>query len=67
MKAHNIITSEMSCMSLSFIKHRAMEMYKWSGGIAPRLLNLGTRRTWVVSFTPGRFTSGERTPGIHWI
>jgi hypothetical protein len=23
-----------------------------SGGIAPRILNLGTRRRWVVSFTP---------------
>ena len=25
--------------------------YKGNGGIAPRILNLGTKRTWVVSFT----------------
>jgi hypothetical protein len=32
------------------------------------ILNLGTRWGWVVSVTPRpRFTSGERTPGTHWI
>jgi len=39
----------------------------WGGGIAPRILNLGARWRWVVSFTPGRFTPGERAPGTHWI
>jgi len=24
----------------------------WSGGIAPRILNLGSRWTWMVSFMP---------------
>jgi hypothetical protein len=29
-----------------------MEEYWGSGGIAPRILDLGTRWRWVVSFTP---------------
>jgi hypothetical protein len=33
-----------------------------SGGIAPLILNLGTR--WRG---PGRFTLEENAPGIHWI
>jgi hypothetical protein len=28
-----------------------MKVYWWSGGIAPRILDLGTRWRWVVSFT----------------
>jgi hypothetical protein len=32
------------------------------------ILNLGTRRGWVVSVTPRpRLTPGERTPGTHWL
>jgi hypothetical protein len=33
-------------------KHHAMKAYWDSGGIAPRILNLGTRWRWVVRFTP---------------
>jgi hypothetical protein len=33
----------------------------------PRILHLGTRWRWVVSFTPGRFTPRERAAGTHWI
>jgi hypothetical protein len=33
-------------------EHHAMKAYWGSGGIAPRILNLGTRWRWVVSFTP---------------
>jgi len=33
-------------------KYHAMRMYWGSGGIAPRILHLGTRWRWVVSFTP---------------
>jgi hypothetical protein len=29
-----------------------MKAYSGSGGIAPCILDLGTRRKWVVSFTP---------------
>jgi hypothetical protein len=32
-------------------EHHAMKAY-WGGGIAPRILDLGTRLRWVVSFTP---------------
>jgi len=28
-----------------------MKMY-WSGGIAPRFLDIGIRSRWMVSFTP---------------
>jgi hypothetical protein len=38
-----------------------------SGGIGPRILNLGTIWRWVVSFTPGRFTSMQRAFGTHWV
>jgi hypothetical protein len=37
-------------LSLRLTKHHEMKMY-WSGGIAPRILDLGTRWRWVVSFT----------------
>jgi hypothetical protein len=38
--------------SLCLTKHHAMKAYCGSGGIAPRILDLGTRCRWVVSFTP---------------
>jgi hypothetical protein len=38
-----------------------------SGDMLPRILDLGTRWRWVVSFTPGHFTPRERAPGTHWI
>jgi len=39
-----------------------------SGGIAPRILNLGTRWRWVVSFTPhSPYPPGERVPGTHFL
>jgi hypothetical protein len=38
-----------------------------SGGIAPRILDLGTRWKWVVSFTPRPLYPRERAPVIHWI
>jgi hypothetical protein len=37
---------------LCLTKHHSMKAYSASGGIAPRILNLGTRWRWVVSFTP---------------
>jgi hypothetical protein len=40
-----------------------MKTYWRSGGIAPRILNLGARWRWVVSFT---LRPRERTPGTHW-
>jgi hypothetical protein len=44
-----------------------MKAYWGSGGIAPRILDLGTRWSCVVRFTLGRFTHKEKTPGSHWI
>jgi len=38
-----------------------------SGGIAPRILDLGTRWRWVVGFTHLPPYSRERAPGTHWI
>jgi hypothetical protein len=38
-----------------------------SGGIAPRILDLGTIWRWVVSFTPRPLYPKERAPGTHWI
>jgi hypothetical protein len=39
-------------LSLYFTKHHAMKTYWGSGGMAPRILDLGTRWRWVVSFMP---------------
>jgi hypothetical protein len=44
-----------------------MKAYWGSRGIAPRILDLGTRWRWVVSFTPLPLYPKERTPGNHWI
>jgi hypothetical protein len=47
--------------------HHAMKTY-YSGGIAPRILELDTRWIWVVRFKfQPRFTTGGRAPGTHWI
>jgi hypothetical protein len=38
------------------------------GGISvPRILDLGTKWRWVVSFTPRPLYPGQRAPGTHWI
>jgi hypothetical protein len=42
----------------------AMKAYRRSRGIAPRILNLGTRWTSVLSFRPQSLYSRERTYGI---
>jgi len=47
--------------------HHAMKAYWGSKVIAPRILDLGSRWRRVVSFTSGRLTPSERTPGTHWI
>jgi hypothetical protein len=39
-------------VALCFTKHHAMKIYWGNGGIAPRIIDLGTRWRWVVSFTP---------------
>jgi len=38
-----------------------------SGSIAPRILNLGTRRRWAISFTSRSLYSQGKSPGTHWI
>jgi hypothetical protein len=42
-------------LSLCLTKYHAMKTYWRSWSIAPRILNLGTRWRWVVSFTPRPF------------
>jgi hypothetical protein len=39
-------------LCFSITKHHALKAYWASRGIAPRILDLGTRWRWVVSFTP---------------
>jgi hypothetical protein len=43
-------------------EHHAMKAYWESGGIAPRILNLGTRWRWVVSFTTRPFYLQGKSP-----
>jgi len=38
-----------------------------SGGIVPRVVNLGARRRWVVSFKPRTLYRGENVPGTYLI
>jgi len=43
-------------------KHHTMKAYWGNGGIAPWLLDLGTRRRWVVSFTPRPLSPPGKQP-----
>jgi hypothetical protein len=43
-------------------KHHVIEMYWGNGGIAPRILDLGTRWRWVVSYTPLPLYSQGQSP-----
>jgi hypothetical protein len=52
-------------LSLCLTKHHAMKIYWWSGGVAPRILDLGTR--WRSASRPGRFTPREEAPDTHCI
>jgi hypothetical protein len=54
-------------LSLYLTKHHAMKTYCGSGGIAPRILNLGSRWKRVVSFTPRPLYFMLRALGTHWI
>jgi hypothetical protein len=49
-------------LSLCLTKHHPMKTYWGSGGIAPRILDLGTRWRWVVSFTPRPLYSQWKSP-----
>jgi hypothetical protein len=39
----------------------------WGGGMAPRILDLGTRCECMVNFTPPPLTTGESTLITHWM
>jgi hypothetical protein len=54
-------------LSLCLTKHHAMKTYWGIEGIAPCILDLGTRWRWVVSLTPRPLYPRERAPGTHWI
>jgi hypothetical protein len=45
----------------------AMKAFTRSGGIAPPILNLGTRWSPVINFMPRPLHPRERTPGTHWM
>jgi hypothetical protein len=47
-------------LSLCLTKHHAMKTYWGSSGIAPRILDLGVRWGWVVSFTPRQIYPQEK-------
>jgi len=48
-------------------EHHTMKTFWVSGGIAPRILDHGTRWRWVASFTPLPIYPRESTPRTHWI
>jgi hypothetical protein len=47
---------------LCLTKHHVMKKYWGSGGIAQRILDLGARWNWVVSFTPRSLYSQGKSP-----
>jgi hypothetical protein len=48
--------------SLFLTEHYAIKAYWGSGGIAPRILDFGTRWRWVASFTPRPLYSQGKSP-----
>jgi hypothetical protein len=46
-----------------------MKVYLECGGIAPRILDLGTRWRWVVSFTPRPLCPQKKSPSypLEWV
>jgi hypothetical protein len=52
---------------LSLTEHHAMKAYWGSGGVASRILDLGTDGSEWSASLPGRFTPRERAPGTHWL
>jgi hypothetical protein len=49
-------------LSLCLTKHHAMKTYWENGCTAPRILDLGTRWMWVVSFTPRPLCPQGKSP-----
>jgi hypothetical protein len=49
-------------LSLYWTKYHAMKTYWGNVGVAPRILNLDTRWSWVVSFTSRSPYSGGKSP-----
>jgi hypothetical protein len=54
-------------LSLCLIKHHTMKTYWENGGIAPRIIDLGTRWTEWSASRPGHFIPRERARGTHCI
>jgi hypothetical protein len=54
-------------LSLCFNWKSCHEDVLGNGGVAPHILDLGSRWRWVVSFTPRPLNPRERAPFTHWI
>jgi hypothetical protein len=61
----NIVRFE-NGLGKGFVSLRTPGRRRGSTGVAPLSLNLGTRLTWVVSFTPWPFKFQEQNAGIRW-
>jgi hypothetical protein len=63
-------TSNCPCALINTALWRCILRYEdilGNGGINPRILNLGARWMWVVSFTPRPlYPQGKTTSGTHW-
>jgi hypothetical protein len=51
-------------LSLRLTKHHAMKTYCGSGGVAPCILDLGTRWRSVISFTPRTLYPQGKSPWV---
>jgi len=48
------------------VPDHSMKAYWGSRGMAPLILDLGTRWIYVINLKPGSFTPGENPPSGHW-
>jgi len=51
-----------NCVHMCLTKHHTKKTYCESGGIAPRIFDISTRRSWVFRFTSRSVYSRERNP-----
>jgi len=60
---HSRLSGRCEVPVLKYVPHH--EDVQWNVGITSRILNVGIRWRWVVSFTPRPLYPAGRTPGTH--
>jgi len=66
-QTRSVFKGDKHCTSKAKVKLSLSMLWGHTGWVQLCTLNLGTRWRWVVNFTCGRFTLGEKNPGSHGI